>query len=172
MSWSNQPSLWQRHYVIEQTATAFYELELKYPLVAERARSGAINRGQNTSYAFREGDTLSDIFNGVFGDEPLIPELEAENQAWRDFVKAMCGLAGQIFYASRSNIEPAKNQNSDIQALCAHGEATIAKLVSPYWKSLAIYGKYWLYDEDLRALIESVVERQSELNASLEAIGA
>ena len=171
MNWSNQPSYWQRHYVIEQSATSFYEMELKYPLVAARVRSGEVNRRPSTGYVFKDGDTFDDVLGGVFRGEPLSPELEAENEEWRDFVKTMCGLLSQIFYASRVDLELAKAPSLAARNLAAHGEATIAKLVSRYWKSIS-YGKYWIYDEDLQGLVLSIAEKQSEFNASMEVIDA
>ncbi len=172
MNWSNKTSYWQHHYVIEQSATAFYEMELKYPLVSARVRSGEINQRPDPNYVFKDGDAFVDIFSGVFAGEPLSLELEAQNQEWRDFIKAICGIVSQIFYASRTDIDLAKDTNLTARDLAAHGEATIAKLVSPYWKSLRIYGKHWLYDEKLRDLVLSIVQKQSELDALMEVIDA
>ena len=162
MRTSNEVDHWQRHYVIAQSLTAFFELELKYPAVAAMAQSGIINERPDYGHEFKEGDGISEILEGVFGGEPLGPEAEAENQAWRDFIKAICGLAGQVFYASFDSCKLEKRESPSERTLREHGEVTISMIVTPYWRSLGRYGTHWIYDERLRDLVLDFVRQAEE----------
>ena len=163
MRLTNDADYWQRHYVIAQTLTAFFELELKYPLVAAVAKSGIIITISDEQ-DFSEQNDHSENQSHVFNKESSNQDAETENQARQDFLKTICGLASQVFYAS-INLSSSDGRESESQrALREHGEATISWMVASYWKSLGRYGNHWIYDERLQDLILKVVRHQKDLN--------
>ena len=164
MSLINQQGFWQRHYVTQQSLSALAELELKFPQAAEMAKSFKIHVNK-AEYALIERESLQDLFSRVFSPSDLTPEEEAENQAWRDFVKGVCAIAGQAFYASRDIADSSRRESQESAILRRHGDYIIHNIIGPYWKSFERTGRFWVYDDRLRDLIQEIVDQQSNLEA-------
>ena len=166
MSLLNQQGYWQRHYVIQQSLSALAELELKFPKAAEMAKLFKIHE-HDSAYVCDDGESIEELFKGIFSASHLTPEEEAENQSWRDFIKGVCAIAGQAFYASRDVTETLGRESREATALRQHGEYIIHNIIGDYWRSFQRIGRFWIYDARLKELVEKIVDQQASLDADL-----
>lgn len=162
MSFLGGQSVWQRHVAIDGALLAYYDLALRFPAAAGMAASGKVNHRPDTDYEFTDGDSFSDILEGIFGGTELSPEQEAENAAWRSYMKAAIAIISQIYFAATFEDKVIARHD----ATQKHRDQSIATIVGELWRSFD--GRSWHHyfaDDDLVNLVGDLVTRQQELHA-------
>ena len=166
---SNNSVYWQRHVAIERALLSYYDLEMRYPSVAQMVVSRKINERTNT-YEFREGDDFKSMIDGIFG-EPLADEAEAENEAWRNMMRAIASIISQIFHASRDAVISGRNTTPELRSLQEHGDAAIATIVGRSWRSLDAV-KFHFWDNDLKDQVARLVDSNAVIDAEIDSISS
>ena len=168
MSLLDRIPIWQRHFAVEQAMGSFYGLQLQFPVAARMVSSGEINQRVLPPIQSDAGADLGKLFEGLFNLEPLSPEHEAENEAWRTLVHAIGSIIAQIYFLSRDRAEEGSMGSPAQRELRAHGDRAIALIVGRSWRSIGRFVPYLFSDPDLETMVNNLVENQISTEQQLE----
>jgi hypothetical protein len=149
-------SLWLRRQSIDQVMVAYRQAQIDYPSASKMVESGDIHQQPGTGYEFKEGDSISDMFDGVFDSDPLDPVSEAANNEWRNLVLTQIAQISRIFWASRLTNPIDELNMIAAQNLKHYGDQSIATIVCSGWRSLDHFVEHYFPPEQEESLVQHV----------------
>ena len=167
MSLLDRIPIWQRHFAIEQAMATLYGFELQFPRAAQMVSSGQVNQRELPAIPKDESADLGKLFEGLFNFEPLPPEQEVENEAWRSFVRLIGSVVAQIYFVSRDRAAAAASESPPLRELRAHGDGAIATIVARSWRSIGRFVPYLFSDPELEIMVGDLVEKQVSIDSEI-----
>jgi hypothetical protein len=150
-------SLWLRRQSIDEVMISYRQSQIDFPNASKMVESGEIHHRPGTRYEFKEGDSISDVFDGVFGGGPLDPVSEAAINEWRNLALSQIAQISKIFWSSRYlGIFEGELNNAAVRDLKHYADQSIATIVGSGWRSLDRFTKHYFPPELEGSLVEHV----------------
>ena len=153
---------WQRYHAIHHAAFEFYDLQLRYPASAQRLTEGSLHQSPESTYQFRNGDSFSDVFDGIFSGPGLAPEQTQENEDWHRHVRAVIACLSKI-YAAGFICDPKTPLDAELENVADRALGTI---VGQVWRSLARVSHHH-YNDNVFQKVDELVRQNQEFERSI-----